>query len=201
MKFSSQIETIKDLSPSLYRILKLLSIELETFFNFVSYDEDGLRFGGLIIRKDGLVRSDHGIFVRKTLESESPICARYSQQAGNIAGAGPYTWDTATFESIGYFTRVTANTQIQVSKAGKYLISCRGLSYGHAAGARGDAWITVAAALVDAVVSYAGADGFMQFHLNVIRDLPNGAIIDFQANVARYGAVAGYSTLSIHKLN
>lgn len=202
MKLGTMIEGLQKLSPLLYDVLQQLNTDLEVFFSNFKADDTGISFGDLKWSKKGLLESTHGIFVRKQIESDTPICAIYCQAGGNIAGAGNFTWDTLVFESLGYFTRITGNTQIQIMRPGKYLVTANLLSYGNAAGARGDVNFSKNAAVQLATIGYAGFDGFIPFTLAGIIDFAANDVLDVPSNVGRYGGAAGVlTTLSIHKLN
>lgn len=202
------IEGLQKVSQPLYNALKELGIELERFFAFVKVDPSGegrfLSFGELKVYKNGLIESLHGVFYRKTLESDSPICARY-KQAVAVAGAGLFVWDTIEFESNGFFLRKNANQDIQVTRPGKYLVCAHVLSYNNGAGVRQDAHILKNGAgppYEVHVLGYAGATGFLQLQMTAIINLAATDYIQVDVTgVDRHGAAAPFTILSIHKLN
>src|SRR5687768_13948657 len=137
MRFKELIEGLQSEQPRLHAALLVLAQKLEIIFNNFDANTEGVRLNETKISKLGLVESLHGFFFRKTLESELPVCAIY-RDTGIRPGAGFYTWNTVDYESAGFFTRITADTQIKISKIGKYMILFHGIGFGVAAGTRGD---------------------------------------------------------------
>lgn len=199
MKFETVLVQIKDKFPDVYRVFISLVDDLKSLLNNFSADSTGISFGEIKWSKKGLLESVHGIFVRNQIESDTPIHAVY-RQLGILAGAGSFTWDTLISESVGYFTRQAANTQIKVFRPGYYLVCFHGIGYGVAAGARGDTTITVNGAVRAAFLEYAGFDEFIQYNCTVILPLIANDVIELPCTTGRTGA-GKFCTISIHKLN
>lgn len=70
--------------------------------------------------KEFLKDQDYGLDVKEFIQGKPAVGKWY--QSATIVGAGSYTWDTEVFNEKLFFTRITANTQIQFNKPGKYLI-------------------------------------------------------------------------------
>lgn len=203
MKFEVLMVEIKNKFPDVHKIFTGLVDDLKSLLNNFSADSTGITFGEIKWLKGGLLESVHGIFVRQPLECDSPVCAVYRMDGGDLAGAGSFRWDSIVHQEVGYFVRAGGNTQIQVTKKGKYLVVANVLATGVVAGARANAGVKVNTVFDVRTLGYAGFDEFIPFCLTTIINCNANDLIEVHLDAGnRYGQALGkFTQMSIHKLN